>query len=719
MTTTTYPPILDTIQQFTPRPYRTTSNAKSKYVMRCPIPGHDDASASFDVDVNQEVAVCRSRCGGFNRVTLYRILSGEQRPPDQPQQQEKQSKTAKASKSSTKLSGATLDALARAKGLDAGWLTRELGWRDATYGRRTPAVFMPYRTAAGNVVARRYRTGIDGPGKDKYRWESGSKVVPYGLPFISRAQELGYIILVEGETDFAALHYHGFPALGIAGATNFKANDTQYLAGIDRVYVWQEPDAAGNTFRDRITNFLGSVRILSTPEAKDPCELAQLCGDQFPAKLREILDNAPEYRLSEPTPDDGPGLYTESERSALQDAIQQGRQGLNADSVRPSSGIKTTTRVNTVTQDPLTGMQTWTAVSNPRSLLSIYWEQSKEQAARLATGDAKTCMIVYRELPNYGHVDFPLFPMENRRIFPSQEDLTHWLEFADGRWAKNFLFGIDEGEPERNPKVVAQENCLANGFMACDEHGHRSNQVSSCGGKQCPHCGSARARSIGRVALPAGNYRIVWHSMEVVLGPQDDMDLWGNAVNQAWKRAQKALGRVNTRIKGRKTLNQSRLLHRTAGYHMDWPSSTMHVKCTYYEEEPGALDKDLARFETETGAALVWDGVTDDPTVAQLHMVGAATASLISVDRLSQHSEEVRAHLFAAYWHGTKGEHLNRALDWLEDLIKQLPKPEKPICDVADCGRELRWVLDTRPGDQTTNPSSPEYVWRHPLKHPS
>ena len=200
------------------------------------------------------------------------------------------------------LPGASIKALVAAKSLDADWVTKTLGWTDTTYrgfGGPVPAIQMPYLTEDGTPMKGRYRVGVDGP--EKFRWETGAKASesPYGLQFLHRAEEEGRIILVEGETDFATLSFHRFPAMGVPGATLFSPMMAEKIAGL-KVYLWKEPDQGGLTFLRKVLELLPEVSVISTPEAKDACELARLYGDKFPSKMGKLIEEATLERA--PTP---------------------------------------------------------------------------------------------------------------------------------------------------------------------------------------------------------------------------------------------------------------------------------------------------------------------------------------------------------------------------------------------------------------------------------
>ena len=121
-------------------------------------------------------------------------------------------------------------------------------------------------------------------------------------------QEEGYVILVEGESDTQTLWLHGYPALGIPGAQNFKQEWTQYLLPFKKIYLHKEPDKAGQNFVKRIAGFLkkagyeGEILVFSTPGHKDPNDLHRANPDN-----KEAFKSAFESALAgahPPTPDE-------------------------------------------------------------------------------------------------------------------------------------------------------------------------------------------------------------------------------------------------------------------------------------------------------------------------------------------------------------------------------------------------------------------------------
>jgi predicted Zn-ribbon and HTH transcriptional regulator len=167
---------------------------------------------------------------------------------------------------------------------------------------------IPYHLADGSPAPRsRLRTAlIAGVGS---RWSKGKgKLVPYGLERLSDARKAGYLVLVEGESDCWTLWYQGFPALGLPGAEMAGVLEESALEGIERLYIVQEPDAAGASFVKALTNQLkgwrwqGKAFVVHLPGAKDPSDLYIQDHTAFRAAFQHALDHADLLVINYPHP---------------------------------------------------------------------------------------------------------------------------------------------------------------------------------------------------------------------------------------------------------------------------------------------------------------------------------------------------------------------------------------------------------------------------------
>ena len=140
------------------------------------------------------------------------------------------------------------------------------------------AVVFPYRDYYGTIVARQVRTSWD-----KFHWAKGDaedkEIVPYGI-WHRWPEEVGDIYLVEGASDAQTLWQHQIPALGIPGATMWRAEWRKYLGPHRRVAV-QEPGNGGAIFVQRLADSLGGVHVISMAPYKDVSDAYVALGDGF------------------------------------------------------------------------------------------------------------------------------------------------------------------------------------------------------------------------------------------------------------------------------------------------------------------------------------------------------------------------------------------------------------------------------------------------------
>lgn len=134
-------------------------------------------------------------------------------------------------------------------------------------------------TAVGTTATVRYRKW------SSFWWPLKSKPTLYGLDrldhFLGNEQAKwgSYIILVEGESDTQTLWLHGYQALGVPGARNFKKEWAEYLYPFARVFLHREPDEAGQAFVKRTAvlfqkaGYKGELLVFSIEGHKDPNEL--------------------------------------------------------------------------------------------------------------------------------------------------------------------------------------------------------------------------------------------------------------------------------------------------------------------------------------------------------------------------------------------------------------------------------------------------------------
>jgi hypothetical protein len=188
----------------------------------------------------------------------------------------------------------TLRAYAGAKALPEEFL-RRLGLSDITYSG-SPAVRIPYFDPDGEETAVRLRLALEKhPERDGcFRWRKGSKPTLYGLCYLPRIKDSGYVVLVEGESDCHSLWHHGIAALGIPGAATWKEEWTGHLEGVEKIYAVIEPDQGGIALWDRLaaSPLREKLHRVDLHGAKDPSELHLQNPAHFKVNLRAAFKRA-------------------------------------------------------------------------------------------------------------------------------------------------------------------------------------------------------------------------------------------------------------------------------------------------------------------------------------------------------------------------------------------------------------------------------------------
>jgi hypothetical protein len=188
--------------------------------------------------------------------------------------------------------GLTVEQLAEAKRLPVELLTG-LGCETVRYFG-PPAVQVPYSDERGDILAVRYRLALSG--ETKHRWRKGAtaSTLLYGAGRLHKARELGYVVIVEGETDAWTLLHHGHPVVGLPGAGMWSDEEhAARLDGIETVYVVVEPDRGGQTLLGdlRASVIQPRVRIITLP-AKDVSDLHLSDEAGFAAAFATAMENS-------------------------------------------------------------------------------------------------------------------------------------------------------------------------------------------------------------------------------------------------------------------------------------------------------------------------------------------------------------------------------------------------------------------------------------------
>lgn len=260
------------------------------WTARCP--AHDDRANSLSVgegDDGRVLVHCFAGCEvnaivagiGLDLADLFeRSHGGEGRrsPADTPAQVHT-------------FAGCTLAEYAAAKQLPVDFL-RGLGLRDLVY-LGSPAVRIPYPNEDGSDAAVRFRVAMTGD--ERFRWRKGAKPCLYGRPRRRLAEERGYAVLVEGETDAQTLWLHGEPGFGIPGADNWNdERDAPTFADVPVVYAVVEPDKGGATLRSSLarSRLRDRVRLVNLGSLKDASGLYLDDPDRFRDRWATALESA-------------------------------------------------------------------------------------------------------------------------------------------------------------------------------------------------------------------------------------------------------------------------------------------------------------------------------------------------------------------------------------------------------------------------------------------
>ncbi|MFO0847728.1 MAG: hypothetical protein U0871_04075 [Gemmataceae bacterium] len=126
----------------------------------------------------------------------------------------------------------------------------DMGLRDDPNG-----VIIPYFDPNKTEVARTYRTKLWGKGK--FHYPPGTKAQVYG-EWMPTAET---VYVVEGESDCWTLWAMGEAARGVPGASNVSVLKKQHVAGVKKLVVLQEDDAAGEKFVSSIADRLYALKF--------------------------------------------------------------------------------------------------------------------------------------------------------------------------------------------------------------------------------------------------------------------------------------------------------------------------------------------------------------------------------------------------------------------------------------------------------------------------
>lgn len=282
-------------------------NAKitgDRIIGKCPF--HDDNKDSFTANLKTGMCHCFTGCIDGNFITFWAKYYGTSTKEAYQQILQKYGKLQDSEKPKEKpkpqLKSFTLSEYAFAKRLPEEFLKDVCRASTAKDRNGVQWLKLPYYNEDGQAPVFRKRYG-----DKEFRWSYGSsgKLGLYGEWRLPAIRENGYVILVEGESDTQTLWYLKFAALGVPGASNFKAAMAHKLDGL-KVYIHVEPDKGGETFMEKVCRimheegFAGEVYTFSCKQfgVKDPSDLYIQYGTEDAAqKLQEAVQGAKRVEL--------------------------------------------------------------------------------------------------------------------------------------------------------------------------------------------------------------------------------------------------------------------------------------------------------------------------------------------------------------------------------------------------------------------------------------
>jgi hypothetical protein len=275
--------------------------SSSGFTAQCP--AHDDGHNSLSVSTGEDGRIlvkCFAGCPvdkvvsalGLAMEDLFDNRSKENYKSIPPKSTASLQHLGRIDGGATSSSGCTLAEYSEKKGLPVNFL-QSIGVHQRAFCG-SPAVRMSYTNAAGEEIAVRYRIALAKSeyGDNRFRWQKGTKPCLYGLWRLTEARAIGYIIVVEGESDAQTLWFHSLPAIGIPGASIWKEEWSAELQDLDTVYVVVEPDAGGDAVMAWVgkSSIRDRVRLIRmSEEAKDPSSLYLSAPASFVERWNDLI----------------------------------------------------------------------------------------------------------------------------------------------------------------------------------------------------------------------------------------------------------------------------------------------------------------------------------------------------------------------------------------------------------------------------------------------
>lgn len=670
--------------------YRTRGNPRERYTGPCPVGNHDndDIDPRFSIHANRNSYKCwKCNFEGHGLISLGKQLGVEFHPTRRTEPVNGGAQVATAGlRQPPTWQGATVDQLCEAKGIDRN-IADYLHWSDTMYGRgkrQIPAVQIPYYDQQGNLHDYRYRVGIDTGTRIVSR--RGSTLIPYGLWQMDLARKDGYIILVEGETDLATLDTHQFNGLGIPGVTTFKPEWAVYLQGIDKIYVWEEPggkqDRHGRTpgqqMVHRISRYVGQVWVMKgLPEAKDPCALAQLLGEQgFPVKMWELMSQAQPYE-AQPEQVGEPFIDPSDVWTIPTTQVDAHSHSDNSHSSgEPSKPGRVSWAVgNDCKHIHFLEERNSKSRHKPVNLLSLIYRHQRRWE-ELNVGNAEFCYI-----PGYG-VKLCIY-MENQNLKIDHKRLEGLVAGS---------LGMIDLHGNEVPAYKQVSECGGAVTFNCDEHGPQYDGKHSCNLHFDPACSTIAAKKLAKVTLPSleGTGRYCHAVIETKTPLPEAIEWWGNVFSDQVNAWEHEIGRISRWKEYRGQIySRAQATYYRHEPHSEQVTAITHWKILLHESEPGQADRALEHLAETMGGELVLTQRWQEGTTAVLQTIADFMTHLVGIEDTIGYRDQCL--IFAAHYFATKGRHLFQCFGVLREKLLLIPAPEPLVC--PKCGRKLREVM--------------------------
>lgn len=287
--------VVDYKSEYSSQLKKVKSTGTDQIIACCPF--HHDDTPSFTVNLKTGQYECKGCGEKGNYTTFYAKIHGLSTKDAYKEILQKYGVADEGWKPEQKEQRYTIKEYAFAKRLDEEWLKKTCCLREGKGKDGTPYIIIPYFDADGKEVTYRKRYM---PKAFKWKYGSSGKIGMYGEWRLKEIREIGYAVIVEGESDTQTLWYLNIPGLGCPGASFFKSEFIDRLEGL-RLYIHVEPDQGGQAFLKNITtklkdfNFLGEVYQFSCKQfgVKDPSALYIKYGkEEARKKLDYVIDNA-------------------------------------------------------------------------------------------------------------------------------------------------------------------------------------------------------------------------------------------------------------------------------------------------------------------------------------------------------------------------------------------------------------------------------------------